>query len=385
MPGKRRGSGEGAIYQRKSDRRWVTSVELGHIGGKRRRRILYGRTRKEVAERLKALHAEQEAGTLRATDKTTLGASLLDWLETAGLTRNETTIEKQRRIIVKHIIPAIGHLRRDRAPADMARDVSVLLSDLMKRGMAPTAKLARQVLHTVYVDLARQGIVRINPIALTDSPRYEARMPHSLTELEAHLLLEVCTGERLGIAVKLGLLLGMRRGEICGARWSDVDWVHKTITIQRTAKRVGKVRKTNAPKTKAGIRTLPLVAGLDEDLAAHRVAQAEEFALKGLVNTDDLIVASQAATQYDAPNYLIAFRQILTKAQLPAKEIRPHDLRHSTAILLIQRGVDPRTVAQILGHTSAQITLDIYTRSQQGDKTGALTGLGERLREKRKS
>lgn len=379
MAGRRRGSGEGAIYQRASDKRWVTAVSLGHTGGKRRRKVLYGRTRKEVAEKLRQLHAEQEAGTLRAVDKTTLGAALLDWLETAGITRNESTVEKHRRLIVKHIIPAIGHLRRDQLTPD---DVNAFVKSLIDAGLAPTAKLARQVLNKVYADAVRGGKVKSNPVAATDVPRYEPRMARSLSIEEAQRLYDACDGERFGIAVKLGLLLGLRRGEISGARWSDIDWEARTISIQRTAKRVGKVRKTNAPKTKSGIRVLPLVAGLDEDLAAHRAQQAEEFVLKGHVNRDDLIVASQAATQYDTSNYLIAFRQIVTKAGLPAKDIRPHDLRHSTAILLITHGVDPRTAAQILGHASASITLDIYTRSQRGDKATAIEGLGRQLKRK---
>jgi integrase len=380
MPRKRRGSGEGSIYQRASDGRWVTSVELGHIGGKRRRRTIYGKTRKEVAEKLKALHADQEAGTLRATDKTTLGAFLLDWIETAHLTRRASTVEGNRRVILKHIIPAIGHLRRDRVTAD---DINALMAMLVKAGKAATAKLARQVLHIAYAEAIKQGKVRVNPVDATSAPRYEVRMPLSLNERESRHLLEVCAGERFGIAVKLGQLLGLRRGEISGARWSDIDWSAKTITIQRTAVRHGKKRHTNAPKTKAGGRILPLVAGLDEDLAAHRIAQAEEFRLKGIENTDDLIVASQHATQYDTANYLRAFRQILAKAGLPL-EVRPHDLRHTTAILLVQRGVDPRTVAQILGHTGTSITMDIYTRSQQGDKVAAIEGLGQQIREKRK-
>lgn len=379
MPGKRRGHGEGAIYQRASDRRWTTAVELGHIGGKRRRKVLYGKTRKEVAEKLKALHAEQEAGTLRAVDKTTLGAYLLDWLETAGLTRLENTVDNQRRVIVKHIIPAIGHLRRDQVTAD---DINMLLAGIVKTGKVATAHLARQVLHTAYRDAVKHGKVKANPVAATDPPKYEPKMPRSLSDDEAQHLLDICEGERFGIAIKLGLLLGLRRGEISGLRWSDIDWVAKTISVERTAKRSGKRRYTGTTKTPSGTRILPLVAGLDEDLAAHRIVQAEEFALKGLDNTNDLIVASQAATPYDTSNYLDAFRALLNKAGLPAKAIRPHDLRHSTAILLISRGVDPRTAAQILGHASAQITLDIYTRSQQGDKSAALEKLGQHLRKK---
>lgn len=378
MPRKRRGSGEGSIYQRASDGRWVTSVELGHIGGKRRRRAVYGRTRKEVAEKLKVLHSEQEAGTLRAVEKTTLGAFLLDWIETAHLARRASTVAGQRRVITKHIIPAIGHLRRDRVSPD---DINALMAVLVKQDKAATAKLARQVLHTAYAEALKQGKVRVNPVDATSIPKYEVRMPHSLTEAESQRLLAVLEGERFGIAVKLGQLLGLRRGEICGARWSDIDWEAKTISIQRTAARNGKTRYTNAPKSKAGVRVLPLVAGLDTDLAAHRITQAEEFRLRGLTNAGDLIVASQAATQYDTANYLVAFRRLLAKADLPL-DIRPHDLRHTTAILLIQRGVDPRTVAQILGHASTRITMDIYTRSQQSDKAAAIEGLGQRIGKK---
>ena len=92
-------------------------------------------------------------------------------------------------------------------------------------------------------------------------------------------------------------------------------------------------------------------------------------------------MASQAATQYDTANYLRAFRDVLTKAKLPAKEIRPHDLRHSTASLLIGFGVDPRTVSNILGHATTAMTMDIYTRGQQTNGRAALEELEQRLRQ----
>lgn len=378
MPRQRRGSGEGSIYQRQSDGRWVASVDLGAVGGKRRRKPVYGKTRKDVVEKLKALHRQQHEGTLRASDKTTLGSYLADWLDTAHTTRRGTTVEHYRYLVDTYIIPKLGGIRLDRLTSD---DVTALLAELVSAGHPPTARQVRQILIRALNDAARRKKLAYNVALATDPPSHTARAPYVLSDDEARALLKAAEGDRFGIAVQLGLLLGMRRGEISAARWSDIDWGHRTITIQRTAKRSkGKGRHTNPPKTKNAIRTLPLVAGLEDALRLHRTAQDEEFALKGIENTDDLIIATQAGTQYDTPNYLRAFRRLLAAADLPPAAIRPHDLRHSTASLLIDAGVDPRTVANILGHASTATTMEIYTRGQQTDRRPALEKLATRLK-----
>jgi integrase len=373
----RRGSGEGSIYKR-SDGRWAAAVSLGYIGGKRRRRVIYGRTRKDVAEKLKALHGQQNAGTLRGADKTTLGAYLLGWLSSAGITRRASTIENYRNLIETHIIPQIGHIRLDRVTAD---DISSLIDALVKEGLAPTAKLARQVLNRAFKDAIRTRKLIYNPVAGTDTPKYQPRKPQALNDEEARRLLATCEGDRFGIAVHLGLLLALRRGEITALRWSDVDWEKKTISIQRTARRSGRTRSTNPPKTKASLRLLPLIAGLEETLRSHQVVQDEELALRGIVNQDNLILVSQAGTMYDTSNYLLAFRRILKRAGLN-ETMRPHDLRHSTASLLIGHGVDPRTAASILGHAGTATTMEIYTRGQRIDQKTALEGLDQLLKQK---
>lgn len=381
MSANRRGSGEGSIYRRASDKRWVTTVELGYVGGKRMRKVLYGRTRKEVTEKLKQLHRAQHEGVLRATDKTTVKTYLLDWLDLAHVRRLGSTVAHYRYLIETYIIVRIGHIRLEKLASD---DIAALVAAIVAEGHVETARQCRQILNRACKDAVkrRPPLLAINPVAGTDPPvaTEPGRQPRALNDTEARLLLLIAASERFGIAILLGLLLGLRRGEICGLKWSDVDWEAKTIAIQRTAKRVGKERTTNPPKNKKP-RVLPLIDAVIAALRSHQAAQAEEFALKGLENAGNLIVASQSATQYDTANYLRAFRAILTKAGLPAKDIRPHDLRHSTASLLIGFGVDPRTVSNILGHATTALTMDIYTRGQQTDRRGALEELAQRLRQ----
>lgn len=357
---KRRGSGEGSIYRRASDGRWVASVDLGSVGGKRRRRPVYGKTRKEVAEKLKALHRQQQDGTLQAASKLTVGGYLLDWLESAKARRRATTIEVYTRIINTHIIPRIGKIRVQQLTAD---DVDAMVAAIMAEGHTPTAQQARLILNRALKDGIRRKKLTSNPVSATEPPSHTPRPAYELTDDEARRLHAACAGERFGIAVLLGLLLGLRRGEITGLKWSDIDWAAQTIAIQRTGRRVGKERATTPPKTKNSIRTLPLTSDLIAALRTHQQQQAEELALKGLTNDGDFILVSQNATMYDTANYLHAFRQILKRATL-AETIRPHDLRHSAATIMIMNGTDPRTAANILGHASAKLTLDIYARAQ---------------------
>lgn len=359
----RRGKGEGSIYPvRRNGRvvRWASSIELGHTAGHRQRRVVYGTTRKEVSEKLKGLHHQQHAGTLRAVDKATVGGYLIGWLD-GNTKRRPTTMEVYRRIVNVHVIPRIGDIRLDKLTSD---DVNRMITAIVKAGMPTTARQARQILNRAFKDaLASQPPkMAYNPVTGTEIPSVEVKPARDLSEAESQRLVAACDGERFGIAVLLGLWLGMRQGEVKGLQWSDIDWNEKTIAIRRTGRRTQGKRGTGPTKTPSSARLVPLVADLEKALRLHQTAQAEEFALKGYTNTMNLIVASQAATMYDTPNYLVAFRKLLKKADLPVT-MRPHDLRHSTATILIMRGVDPKTVADILGHASARLTLDIYARA----------------------
>lgn len=377
----RRGHGEGAIYPIRRDGkiiRWASSVELGHVGGKRRRRVVYARTRKEVSEKLKALHNQQHEGTLQAVSKLTVGAYLIGWLD-SNTKRQPTTIETYRRIINTHVIPRIGGIRLDRLTSD---DVAAMIVAIVKEGHASTASQARRILKRAFKDAVKGGKLRINVVDATDDPRVDVKPAYVLSEDEARKLVAACEGERFGVAVLLGLLLGYRQGEIKGSRWSDIDWEQGTIQIARSGRRVDGARSMGPTKSKSGVRGLPLVAGLKEILRQHQIAQAEEFRLKGLVNTDDLIVASQAATMYDTPNYLIAFRRIVVKAGLPIT-MRPHDLRHSTATILIMRGVDPKTAAAILGHANSKITMDIYAKATLAQQRKAAETMDRAMKPKK--
>lgn len=350
---KRRGNGEGSIYLR-SDGRWVASVDLGYRAGKRRRRVVYGRTRKEVAEKLKGLHRQQQEGTLQAASKLTVGGHLLDWLEGAKARRRATTIEVYTRIINTHIIPRIGRVRIQQLTPD---DIDAMVAAIIAEGHTPTAQQARLILNRALKDGIRRKKLTYNPVAATEPPSHTPRPAYELTDDEARRLHAACTGDRLGIAVLLGLQLGLPRGEITGLKWLDIDWEAQTITIQRTGRRVGKERATTPLKTKNSVRTLPLTSDLIAALKTHQEAQLEELALKGLTNDGNFILVSQNATMYDTANYLHAFRQILGRAELPGT-IRPHDLRHSCA------RHRPAHRGKHLGHASAKLTLDIYARAQ---------------------
>lgn len=377
----RRGRGEGGIYPIRRDGkviRWATSVELGHIGGKRRRRVVYGRTRKDVSEKLKQMHTQQQDGTLLAVSRLTVGAYLLGWLD-SNTKRQPTTIEVYRRIITTHIIPRIGGIRLDKLTAD---DVTAMIAAIIKEGHAATASQARRILKRAFKDAVRSSKLRVNVVDATDDPHVDVKPAYVLSEDEARRLVAACDGERFGVAVLLGLLLGYRQGEIKGSRWTDIDWDAGTIQIARSGRRVDGVRSMGPTKSKSGVRGLPLVAGLKETLRQHQIAQAEEFRLKGLVNAENLIVASQAATMYDTPNYLVAFRKILAKAELPIT-MRPHDLRHSTATILIARGVDPKTAASILGHANSKITLDIYAKATPAQQRKAAETMGRAVNPKK--
>ena len=111
---KRRGHGEGGIYQRESDGKWCASVDLGFVNGKRRRKVIYGKTRKEVADKLKALHRDQASGVHLAIERQTVETFLLRWLDDVVSQRNKArTQDSYRTTVQRHIVPTLGHYQLD--------------------------------------------------------------------------------------------------------------------------------------------------------------------------------------------------------------------------------------------------------------------------------
>jgi len=185
---------------------------------------------------------------------------------------------------------------------------------------------------------------------------------------EVRRLLEVAHGDRLEALYVLAVTTGMRRGELLGLKWSDVDLENGRLSIRRALTRTdnGKYVALTEPKTRGSRRTVKLTQRAVEALRSHLERQLAEIEVAGdLYRDHGLVFTTEAGTPINPSNLRQrSFAPLLNKAGLP--HIRFHDLRHTCATLLLSKGVHPKFVQELLGHATVAITLDTYSHVMPG-------------------
>ena len=400
----RRGRGDGSITRR-ADGRWMARVDLGWQDGKRRRKTLYGRTRREVQDKLREMLRRTDQGLPVVPEQETVGTFLHRWLEFKKADLRPRSYESYEHLVRIHLLPGLERVRLARLTP---LDVSAWFRRHHAQGAgARTIQYARSVLRAALNQALRWELVARNAAALSDAPRHEPREIQPLSPEEAKTLLASVAGHRLEALITCAVGLGLRRGEALGLRWCDVDLkagklsvshtlersggdatARKTLLAERTKLRarlsgtadeairqrittelddvkrrletVGTSLRLAKPKTARSRRTITLPGVVAASLRAHRKRQLEERLTAGKRWKDSgLVFATPIGTPIGTHSLHRTFKAMLAEAGLP--DIRYHDLRHTAATLLLAQGVDPRTIMETLGHSQISLTLNTYT------------------------
>ena len=356
----RRGKGEGSIYRRR-DGQWVRSIDLGLQGGRRRRKAVYGKTQREVRDKLRALQHTLEAGVLPAPANLTVGRFLEDWLERfLPGTVSPRTEAIYRNVVTRYLGPTVGTVRlRQLSPAH----VSDMLSTLEAQGYAPeTRRIARAVLRRALRRAEQEGFLSRNVAAIADGVKIPHREGRTLTPDQAKTFLRAVQGDRLEAAYVVALALGLRRGELLGISWNDVelDGAMPLVRIRRQLVRhSGQGVLLADLKTAGSRRTLHLSPSIVDLLRSHRARQgAEARATRIWRNDAGLVFTSTIGTPLDPEAFGRTVPGICKQAGLGHWSI--HELRHSCASLLLAMGVPLEVVSDTLGHASIRVTMDVY-------------------------
>ena len=357
--GRRRGRDEGSIYKR-GDGRWTGAVTLGYEGGKRKRKSLYGRTRKEVQEKLTKVLRDQQQGLPVPIGKETVGQFLERWLKDSAKPRlRSRTFEGYEQIVAQHLKPVIGTVELQKL---VPHHVQQLLNEKTKTGLSPSrVGYIRAVLRTALNQALKWQLVGRNVATLVDVPRVQRYEPQVLNPDQARSLLEKANEHRVGVLFSVALAVGLRLGEALGLAWEAVDLDKRTLTVRQALQRVkGKGLRLVEPKSKRSFRTLALPKAAVEALNRHRARQnRERLVAGGKWSNSGLVFTSTLGTPLDDSNVRRAFTELLGAAGLA--RMRIHDLRHTCASLLLAQGVHPRVVMEILGHSQISLTLDTYS------------------------
>jgi integrase len=387
MARKRRGRGEGSIFQR-GDGLWTATVSLGYDGnGRRKRRTVYGETKKEVQDKLDALRGDVRAGNLPEAAKLTVGQLLDRWLESNRPRMGVRTYEEREKTVATHVKPRLGGIRLS---ALTSLHVESFYADLRNDGVAPwPIRHAANALGAAlnYACRLKPPLISRNPAAGVAKPSEPKREMVCLTQEQArHLLLS--SGGRVVyplLAVAVGT--GCRQGEILALVWDDIDLRKGTLTVRRSLSETRQGFILKEPKTAAGRRTVTLPDFTVEALVAHKAA-----ALKaGLTGAP--VFCSRTGNHLFKRNLLRAFWAAVKGANAlagkpPPEEaelkaipagLRFHDLRHSSASILLSQGQSLRAVSQRLGHSNPALTLKVYAHCLPSDDAQLAAGLARMM------
>ena len=285
----------------------------------------------------------------------------------------ETTAYGYRGMIENYLKPQLGEIRLQKLTA---RDIQQYYTWLMdEKKLSPNTVIKHHNLLTNTLNAAeRQEYITKNPMRAVSPPKKRQREAKFYTPEQLGILLDKAVGTRLELPVFICAYLGLRRGELCGLRWSDVDLEHKTITIENTRTQAGKKEIEKGTKTASSTRTLYLPDTLCDMLkAAREHQQACRAEYKNAYDDNDYVVVMEDGRPF-RPNYLSElFGKFLAENDLP--KIVLHELRHTFASLSNQAGIPAYNIGKALGHSTPATTQKIYTHLLDQTHTQAVEGV----------
>jgi integrase len=401
-----RANGEGSIFPYRTGYAayvWVTKPD-----GTRTRKYVYGKTREEVHDKWIKLHQQAREGPV-ATNTPTLGAYLAYWLkEVIEPNRAPATFDNYERFVRLYIRPGLGDRRLNRL---QARDVQVWINKV-----ARTCQCCAQGKDAARPEKKRRCCAKKGGACCEDypSPRMVSDIRNTLRSALSHAISEELVAKNLASSVKLApvrkpkrkawttdearrflesarenddplyaayvlvLVLGLRRGEVLGLVWSDVDLDGAELSVGLQLQRIRRRLHHRATKTDTSDAALPLP---DICVAALRHRQSRQDAAKRQAGPawqrSKFIFTTQYGTPIEPRNFFRSFVNRIEKAGV--RRISVHDARRTCASLLADLDVHPRVAMQILRHADFKVTMEIYTQVSSGQTREALKRLGESL------
>lgn len=369
---------------------WELKYDAG-VDATTGKRIVRYRTvrgaKRDAQRELREILTALETGVWVDPAKITVGAWLSQWLEEARATVAPRTLQRYREIVDLHLIPALGILALAKlAPVHIQKHYSDALAGGRKDGKGGLS--AQTVVHHARVlslALRRARALRMihtNPAEDAVPPAPAHREIEALEPADARALLAV-TRDRcpwLYPIILLGLATGLRRGELLGLRWRDMNLDQRSLTVAQSLEQTKAGLRVKAPKTRRSRRGISLSDSLIEEMRTHKARQAAERLALGLGRDPaDLVFTRLNGDPVRPDGVTQAFARMVKLAKIRHASV--HCLRHTHATDLLRAGVHPKIVSERLGHASIAITMDTYTHAIPGLQEDAAQRIDAALRD----
>lgn len=377
-----------AKYKKRPDGRYATSTIVGYDeNGKPKRKILYGRTIMELDKKVADFKSLQNKGIVIDDGGMTVQQWSEKWLQLYKADKAYNTYMMYKRTVDNHIIPNLGAIRLS---ALKKHQIQELLNNIVQSGHQRTAELVKLTLQQIIQQaIIEEYIYKDITIGLS-LPKKEKNVKRALTDAEKALIQKADLNPKERAFVDLLYYTGVRRGEALAIMVSDIDFVNKTVKISKNLVMKDGVSEIKfSPKTEAGNREIPMPDQLFASLTNYitEVNSLYLFTMQngGLMTSSsfrrfwdnilDKLNIAAGGEKYTRPN--LKKDKSKVPIQLIADDITPHMFRHTYATSLYYAGIDIKTAQTLLGHSSIQMTMDVYTHLDQtkilsaGDKLNA--------------
>lgn len=369
MATKKRGANNGGTIRQRPDGTWESRITLGTNPGtgKPLRKSFYGKTQKEVRQKMTEALNALDNGTYQPTSKLTVAAWMQEWLDTFCANKLKPyTVTSYKGIIANHINNHMGAIQ---IQAVKGSHVQRMYNKMIEGGASPkTVKNVGAVAHKAFSMAVKQGLISVNPCDAAELPHMQQHEIKPLTDADIPAFLEAIEADSMCNIFALCLFAGLREGEALGLSWSAVDFEKRSITIcqqlQKEKTKGGQYKivpftKSNKPRT----ITPPPIAF--DYLKREQKRQAENRLKAGSLwsNPNNLVFTDETGDNLKIFTFYSHFKKIAASIGRP--DARPHDLRHTCATVAISTGSDVKSVQSMLGHATASFTLNVYAHTSE--------------------
>lgn len=382
MTDKRRSHGEGGVTAR-GPNKWRIRYD-GATKTDGRRAQVSETIKGTKADALRALReriSSIETGTFVRPSKVTVDQYLAQWMERHSKQIAAKTASGYQFLFRRYITPVIGNLPLQKLEPQHVRAV---LDGILDQGLSnKTASLAHSALRRGLADAVDDAILVVNPAGRVRSPRVQRKAPTVWDAPEIDRFLKAAASNRFVAYFELAILTGLRRSEIAGLRWANVDLdskTSKTLRVVETLQRVdGRGLVTGAPKSDRSRRVIALSLRAVSLFLSVRAKQSEQRLKAGTAwnESGDYVFTDAAGKPLDSGRVSKEFRRVADS--IGARRVTLHSLRHAHASLLISKGTHIKVVSERLGHASTSFTLDTYAHLLPGMQEAAAEAIDAAL------